>query len=106
MLENIHDDFLKVLSLSFVIQGNLKMSEPFWVRFCRKFSFGARKGMFYVQYVFCYEEVERWYGHANVVLSLVCKSSLKFYWFLSKCLLVYTVGLPQVLVYLEEIIII
>lgn len=29
MLQNIHDDFLKVLSLSFVIQGNLKMSEPF-----------------------------------------------------------------------------
>lgn len=52
MLKNIHDDFFKVLSLSFVIQGNLEMSEPFWVRFSRKFSFGTRKGMFNVQYVF------------------------------------------------------
>lgn len=58
MLQNIHDDFSKELSLSFVAQGNLKMSEPFWVRFSRKLSVGARKGMFYVQYVFGYEEVE------------------------------------------------
>lgn len=69
MLQNIHDDFLKVLSLSFVIQGNPKMSELFWVRFSRKFSFGARKEKFYVQYVFCYEEGERGYGYANVVFS-------------------------------------
>lgn len=35
---------------TFVIPGNPQMFEPFWAGFFQQFSFGAQKGVFYVQY--------------------------------------------------------